>query len=229
MRRDDVAGLDAAIDDDTAALVPEVIQGEGGAHPLSRELLEAGQRQCRERGALLLIDDVQTGIGRTRAWLAHSRFRLEPDLVTLGRGIAGGFPLSATCMTGEVAEALFPGAHGTTFGGGPLGCQAGLTTRETLAEEGLVERARVAGERLLGGLEARLRGLPGVRAVRGGGLMVGVELRRRVGPILARLLRDHQIRALQAGSTVLHYLPPLVISDTGIDLGIEATAEVVSP
>ncbi|MCA8924453.1 MAG: aspartate aminotransferase family protein [Planctomycetes bacterium] len=206
---DDLEALDAAVGDGTAAVILEVVQGEGGVHPASEACLRGAQALCRERGALLILDEVQTGFGRTGRLFAFQRYGLEPDLVSLAKSLGGGLPMGAT-LIGERVAALPSSSHGSTFGGNPLACAAALASLDAIEGEGLCERA----ERL--GAEARATiagwGLPVVKDVRGLGLMIGVELRKRVTPAL-KGLQERGVLALPAGNQVLRLLPPLVIEE----------------
>ncbi|MEE8468408.1 MAG: aspartate aminotransferase family protein [Planctomycetota bacterium] len=216
--------LREAVDEHTAAVILEVVQGEGGVRPAPVEFLAEAERVCRERGALLIVDEVQTGFGRTGTMFAVEHCGLRPDLLCLAKGIAGGFPSGALAL-GERVGSLPPGAHGSTFGGNPLACAAGLATLEVLRREGLVERAATLGA----GFLERLRALssPRVREVRGMGLMLAVELRERAGPYL-ELLLQRGVVALAAGPSVIRFLPPLVISDAELHEALEILEEVLA-
>lgn len=212
--------LDEAVDESVGAVLLEVVQGEGGVRPGTREYLQGAQRLCRERGAYLILDEVQTGIGRTGRTFAYEHFDLRPDLVCLAKSLAAGIPMGAV-MIGERLGELPGRIHGSTFGGNPVACAAASAVLEVLAEEKLCERAEALGEKL----RADLRALesPLVREVRGLGLMIGVELKQKVGPIVAGL-RERGVLALGAGATVLRLLPPLTISSADLDLVVEAIA-----
>lgn len=207
----DLEAMDGAIRADTAAVVVEPVQGEGGVHPAAPGYLAGLRRLCDERGALLVLDEIQTGFGRTGRWFAHQHDGVVPDLMALAKGIAGGFPMGAVAI-GPRAGVFPAGLHGSTFGGNPLACAAGLATLETMAEEALPERAARLGSWALDTLRRRLASSPRVRDVRGVGLLVGIELRERVTPVLARLA-DDGLLALPAGATVLRLLPPLTIPE----------------
>ncbi len=200
----------AAVDEETAAIVVEPIQGEGGVVPAPDGYLQGLRDICDTTGALLVVDEVQTGFGRTGRMFAVEHWGIVPDVLCLAKGIAGGIPMAAVVTNARVGAALRPGHHGSTFGGNPLACAAALVVLDIIEGEGLVQQAQEKGEWLL----ARLRNLssPLVREVRGLGLMVGVELRVRATPYLRRLQEEHGILALPAGPTVIRLLPPLVIS-----------------
>lgn len=219
--------LDAAIDDSTAVVVLEPIQGEGGVNVGDAEFLRGAQQLCRERGALLMLDEIQTAFGRTGYWFGMEYYGLTPDIVCLAKGIGGGFPMGAIVYTDAVQETLFAGAHGTTFGGNPLACAAGLAALESYIEDGLIARAAQMGELLFARLHAALGDKVVVREIRGRGLMVGIELREKAGKYLRALMEEHGILALPAGSNVIRLLPPLIISEEEIDLGVNAIAQVL--
>ena len=240
---DDAAALEAAVDDDTAAVVLEPVQGEGGIHPASPGYLQRARELTRERGALLVLDEVQCGVGRTGTFLAAHAFGAQSageagsgpqtalgadwvgaDIVTLAKGLAGGVPIGATLMTDEVARAMPRGGHGSTFGGNPLACAAGLAVLDEIDERGLLENARLMGERLRQGLIGL--GSRRVRAVRGAGLMIGLELRERAGPLVAAL-RARGLLTVAAGANVIRFLPPLVIDAAQVDRVIELVASEV--
>ncbi len=204
----DPVALEEAVGPETAAVILEVVQGEGGVRPGDGVYLRRAQELCRERGALFIVDEIQTGLGRTGRMMAYQHHGLEPDLVCLAKGMAGGLPMGAV-LIGPRVEKLPVGVHGSTFGGNPLACAAALATLRVIREESLSERAAELGAFFL----SRLRRIssPLIREVRGLGLMVGVELRRRARPYL-NALAERGVLALSAGPTVLRFLPPLVIS-----------------
>ncbi len=222
-----LARLDDAVDELTAAVVLETVQGEGGVNLGERDFLEGAQAICRERGALLVIDEIQTGFGRTGCWFGFQHFDLQPDIVCLAKGIGGGFPMGAIAYSQPVRESLFPGAHGSTFGGNPLACAAGLAAIEAYQQEELIERSATLGAWLLDRLQAELTDCTLVREVRGRGLMIGIDLRQKVGRYLKALMEAHSVIALPAGSTVLRLLPPLILSEAEAEIGIRAIAAVL--
>lgn len=215
--------MEKTIGDQTAAVILEVVQGEGGVVPGDPAYLQEVQSICRERGALFIVDEVQTGFGRTGRWFACQHYGLEPDLMCLAKGIAGGVPMGAVLMGNRVEE-LPKKVHGSTFGGNPLACAAALATIHTLEAEDLPGRAARLGERLMEGLQTISS--PLIRQVRGLGLMVGVELRGRVSPLLAALAREG-VLALTAGPTVMRFLPPLVITEEEINTVVERVEAVL--
>jgi acetylornithine/LysW-gamma-L-lysine aminotransferase len=220
----DTAALDAAITGQTAAVILEVVQGESGVNLGQADFLAAAERLCRERGALLIVDEIQTGFGRTGRWFAIEHANLTPDIICLAKGLGGGFPMGAIAYTARVREALYQGAHGSTFGGSPLACAAGLAAIESYRGEQLVERSAALGARMLADLKSALADIPAVRDVRGLGLMLAIELRTKVAPVLKSLMLDHHVIALPAGPTILRLLPPLVITEDEIAAGVRAIA-----
>ncbi|HVO41119.1 MAG TPA: acetylornithine/succinylornithine family transaminase [Aggregatilineales bacterium] len=214
----DLAAAEAAIDDQTAAIVVEVVQGEGGVRPGSADYLRGLQALCRERGVMFIVDEVQTGFGRTGRMFAHQHYGLEPDLMPVAKSIAGGLPMGA-CLIGERVANITPQTHGTTFGGNPLTCAAACAAIDALINDHLPENAARLGAWMLD----RLAHLPGdrVREVRGLGLMIGIELRSKVTPVL-KALQDRGVLALPAGLTVLRLLPPLVITQDDLELVAQA-------
>lgn len=221
---DRVEAMEAAIGEQTAAVILEVVQGEGGVRLASPGYLPAVAALCRKRGALLILDEVQTGLGRTGRMFACEHEGVIPDLLCLAKSLGGGVPIGAVALGPRIPD-LPAGSHGSTFGGNPLACAAAAATIRVIREEDLPDRAARAGERLL----ARLRGIrsPRVREVRGMGLMLGVELRERVRPTL-QALQARGVLALQAGLNTVRLLPPLVIGDEQIEMVVAAMDEALN-
>ena len=216
--------LEAALDEETAAVILEVVQGEGGVHPGTTEYLQGAQALCRERGAMLIIDEVQTGWGRTGKLLALEHHDLQPDLVTLAKSIAGGVPAGAVLIGERIGE-LSPGIHGSTFGGNPLAAACALAALDVQEKEQLPQRAAELGAYLLSELQ-KIES-PLIRDVRGLGLMIGIELKQKVAPYL-QALTEKGVLALPAGMTVIRLLPPLVIEKAQLDEVIAVLKEVLS-
>ena len=211
--------LDAAITADTSAFIVELVQGEGGVRPAMPEFVAEAARLCRERGAILVVDEVQTGFGRTGTMFALEQFDLVPDVLCLAKSIAGGMPMGAIAFARSLGD-LPKRSHSSTFGGNPLACAAAVATIDEHLRLDLARNAAERGAQLHAGLVAI--GSPKVREIRGIGLMRGIELKENAGPTL-KALQDHGVLALGAGPTVVRYLPPLVISAAQIDAVIEAT------
>ena len=225
IRYNDLTALEASITPTTAAVILEVVQGEGGVHLADPTYIEMAADLCQQRGALLIFDEIQTGFGRTGRLWACEHVGVTPDILCLAKGIAGGIPMGATCLGPRVPS--FPaGLHGSTFGGNPLACAAASATLEEIEQRQLPQHAAAMGERLLARLHELATTTPLIRAVRGMGLMVGVELRERVQPYL-EALAERGVLALNAGPSVIRLLPPLVIDATQIDHVADAFAEVL--
>jgi acetylornithine/LysW-gamma-L-lysine aminotransferase len=214
-----------ALNADTAAVLLEVVQGEGGVHPANDDYLQSVQELCHANGTLLIIDEVQTGFGRTGYLFAHEHDGIQPDLLCLAKSIAGGVPMGAVLIGERVGE-LSPAAHGTTFGGNPLACAAGLAVLDVLKNTDLISRARSLGEQVINHLQTNLPE-KAAREVRGRGLMIGIELRGKVAPIL-KLLQARGVLALPAGPSVLRLLPPLVIEEDDLWFAISIIEEVLN-
>jgi acetylornithine/LysW-gamma-L-lysine aminotransferase len=219
-----IEALEEAVTDETAAVILEVIQGEGGVYPADPDYIQAARRICDERGALLIVDEIQSGFGRTGVMFAVQHFDVTPDLLCCAKSLAGGVPMGAV-LIGEKVGNLTPGTHGTTFGGNPLSCAAGLAAMTAIEEEELPRQALVKGAYLMDHL--REIDSPLIREVRGMGLMVGIELKQKVAPYL-KALQDRNILALNAGMTVLRLLPPLVISYEQLDRLVVALTNVLT-
>ena len=215
--------MEQAVDEETAAVILEVVQGEGGVIPGDGDYLRGVQALCREKGALFIVDEVQTGFGRTGRMFASEHHGLEPDLMCVAKAIAGGLPMGAVLL-GPRASNLPKRAHGSTFGGNPLVCAAALAAIRFTESARLPERAAELGARLLAGLQAIASAQ--VREVRGLGLMVAVEIKGKSAPYLAALA-ERGVLALSAGANVIRFLPPLVISADEVDSVVEQVAAVL--
>ncbi len=213
----DVAAFDAAVDESVAAVLLEPVLGEGGVHPATAEFFAAVRRICDDRGALLMIDEIQTGLGRTGRWFGFQHFGIEPDVVTMAKALGNGVPIGACWAADEVAAAFAVGDHATTFGGQPFATSAARAVLAAMEEADIPARAVAAGARLADGLAS----IPGVRSVRGLGLLLAAELE---APLEAKEVAS---RALQGGLVVnpvtdsaLRLAPPLLVSDDEIDEGL---------
>jgi acetylornithine/LysW-gamma-L-lysine aminotransferase len=223
----DQAALAEAVDEETAAVFLEPVQGEGGINPATADYLQAAREHTEAAGAALVFDEIQTGLGRTGTLWACERAGVVPDMLTAAKGIANGLPLGTTlCREWVAADA---GDHGSTFSGGPVVAAAANATLETIVEEDLPGCAARVGEHLTAGLRAATEDhdLP-VREVRGPGLMVGVEVKRGANRVLRDLALEESVLALPAGRTVVRLLPPLVFEEPHADRVVEALVEVLS-
>ncbi len=219
-----IEALEKAITAETAAFLVEVVQGEGGVYVAENEYIQAARRICDERGALLIIDEVQSGFGRTGKWFAFQHSGITPDLVCCAKSLAGGVPMGAVLIAPSVKN-LVPGVHGSTFGGNPLACAAAVAALTAIKDEDLLNQAAEKGAYLIHKLCAI--DSPLIRDVRGLGLMVGIELKQKVQPYL-KTLQDRHVLALNAGMTVIRLLPPLVITTRQIDGLVEVLREVLT-
>ncbi len=211
---DDLAALDqlAREHEDIIAVLVEPIQGEGGVRLPGSGYLAGLRARCDARGWLLMLDEVQCGMGRTGKWFAFQHTDILPDVITLAKGLGNGVPIGACLARGPAAGTLQPGSHGSTFGGNPLASAAGIAVVSTIATEGLAGRAALLGHRLLEGLQQALGEHPGVREIRGQGLMIGIELEEPCGDLVARALETGLLVNVTAGS-VVRLLPPLILTD----------------
>jgi acetylornithine/N-succinyldiaminopimelate aminotransferase len=225
---DDIEALErvAANDADVVAVLVEPILGEGGVVVPGKNYLAELRALCDRNNWLLMLDEIQTGMGRTGRWFAHQHAGVLPDVMTLAKALGNGVPIGACLARGEAAQALKPGTHGSTFGGNPLVCAAALAVIETMEEDGLVERARDKGERLREQLSEALRGLNCVREVRGQGLMIGIELDRPCTELVARAI-DKQLLINVTADRVIRMLPPLIINDDEIGTIVGTVRELI--
>jgi len=212
----DLEALTQALTPRTAAVMLEPIQGESGVKVPPKGYLSAVRDLCSQRGMLLVLDEVQTGTGRTGKFLAHEHFGITPDVMTLAKGIAGGVPMGALLATDEVAKAFVPGTHASTFGGNPLACAAGVTVLGEVLSDGFLDRVTETGAYLRARLEDLAKRHAMIREVRGMGLMQAVEL-DRPGAEIAAAMRDRGVLVNCTADRVLRFIPPLIVSKEEID------------
>ena len=223
----DVGALEEAVTAATCAVLLEPIMGEGGVHPLSDAFLAAARAACDRVGALLVLDEVQTGVGRTGTFFAFEHTPVVPDAVTLAKGLAGGIPIGALLVR-EEAAAFQVGDHGTTLGGNPVSCAAALATLRVIDDEDLMSNASERGAQLLEGL-ASLVGAGTLEEVRGQGLMIGVDTVRPIARAAVASARDsHGLLVNATGDSTLRLVPPLTITSDEVDVGIERVAAALS-
>jgi acetylornithine/N-succinyldiaminopimelate aminotransferase len=222
----DPDAVSAAVDEDTAAVLLEPIQGETGIHPLSDELLRAARDACDRTGAALIFDEIQTGMGRTGTLWAYEQTPVVPDAMTSAKALGGGLPIGALITGPRLADVLQPGDHGSTFAGGPLVASAALEALAICSDPGLLDRVRTLGERLAAGLAD----LPAVAAVRGRGLMIGVDLHDGLSaPGLAqRALLEQRLVLNATGPATIRFEPPLIVSEAEIDEALGRLAELTA-
>jgi len=216
----DLNALEGMIAKETCAIMVEPVQGEGGVNLAAPEYLAGIKKLCEERGLLLIFDEIQCGLGRVGKLFAYEQFGVEPDIMTLAKALAGGFPIGALLAKGEVAAAFQPGDHAATFGGNPLACAAGVAALSTLIEEKLPEKAEVTGAYFRSRLQDLAHKFGFIREVRGLGLMIGVDLDIEAKPVVDACLKRGLLINAVGGST-LRFLPPLVVTTAEVDEAVQ--------
>ena len=226
----DVAALRAAFSDEFCAICLEAIQGEGGIRPVSQEFIDAARELTRSTGALLIIDEIQSGLGRTGKWCAYQHYGIQPDITTLAKPLAGGLPLGAMLCSEEVASVMQPGLHGTTFGGGPLACAVAIAVIDTLKREDILAHVQNVGSYFRGQLaQLAARHSAVVAGARGLGLMLALELRSAdVAKSIAAAMMERRILINRTSETVLRFLPPYILDKSHVDLALTALGEILS-
>jgi acetylornithine/N-succinyldiaminopimelate aminotransferase len=229
VRFNDVDHLRASFSSDVCAILMEAIQGEGGIRPVSQEFLAAARELTKSTGALLVVDEIQAGFGRTGKWCAYQHFGVQPDVTTLAKPLAGGLPLGAMLCTEEASRAIHPGLHGSTFGGGPLACAVAIAVMDTIEQEDLLTNIQKTGEyfkRQLQDLAARHES---VVEVRGLGLMLSMEMESAelAKQIVSRML-ERRILINRTSDTVLRFLPPYIMSREHVDLAVRAISDILT-
>jgi acetylornithine aminotransferase len=224
----DIAALEEAVatHPNVTAIFMETIQGEGGITPARVDYLQAARRVCDDKGILLMLDEVQCGMGRTGKWFAYQWAGIQPDVMPLAKGLASGVPIGAVVCGPKAAHVLQPGNHGSTFGGNPLAMRAGVTTIQVMEEEQLLAQADRVGKHLMAALKHELGDVKGVKEVRGEGLMIGVELDRPCGVILTRAMEAGLLLSVTA-DTVVRLLPPLIFTTEQADDLVAILAPIV--
>lgn len=218
----DIAALEAAMGDDVCAVLLEPIQGEGGVHVPSDEYLRQARALCDKYDALLIFDEIQTGVGRTGKWFAYMHSGVKPDVLTFAKGIGGGFPMGGFVVEEKLAHVFKPGDHGSTFGGNPLACAAAYACLTAIKAENLVDKAAVQGTYFKGELEKLQQKYPDkVKEVRGRGLILGMELCKEGKAVVESCLQEHVIVNCTAGN-VIRLVPPLIVTKEEIDIVVAA-------
>ncbi len=229
VRFNDVEDLKAKFSTDVCAILIEVIQGEGGIRPVSKEFLQAARDLTRSTGALLIADEIQSGMGRTGKWCAYQHYSVQPDVTTLAKPLAGGVPLGALLCTEEASQAIHAGMHGTTFGGGPLACAVALAVLSTIDREHLLGHVTEVGTYFRGKLDALAKQHSAITEVRGLGLMLAVELDSAdlAKTVLGEMMQRH-ILINRTSETVLRFLPPYIVTRAHIDECVAALNEILT-
>jgi len=227
VRFNDVADLRAKFSNDVCAILVEAIQGEGGVRPLTQEFLAEARRLATSTGALLIIDEIQAGMGRTGKWFSYQQYGIQPDVTTVAKPLAGGIPLGAIVCTEEAARAIHAGMHGTTFGGGPLACAVAIAVIDTIERDGLLKHADEVGDYFLAQLRSLAARHEAIVDVRGKGLMIGAELdsAELAKLTVAEMLKRHIIINCTS-DTVLRFLPPYILHRAHVDTAIAALDEI---
>lgn len=224
----DVAALRKAVSERTTAILLEPVLGESGVYPATPEYLATARELCDRHQAALLLDEVQTGIGRTGTMFAYEQYDLRPDIITLAKGLAGGVPIGAMVAWEPVASAFSPGDHASTFGGSALPAAAALAVLDVIEEEGLVARAAALGKRLAAGLEKIRRAAGLITEIRERGLMIGVDLAEPVAAEIKRRCVARGLLIITVGDAMLRLLPPLVLTDDEAERGLRLLGEVIA-
>ncbi len=223
----DLVAVEAAMDQDTAAVIVEPIQGEGGVVPAEKAYLQGLRKLCDDKGILLIFDEIQCGIGRTGKWFAKDHFGVQPDIMTLAKGLGGGAPIGALLCTEKVASAIEFGDHGTTFGGNPLVAASAIATIEVINEEQLCARALETSEWLRGELDELIAKHEELESVRGMGLMLGIKMRSEAKPFVLRLLEEGIVANATAGN-ILRLVPALNISREELNVFLKKFDAILS-
>jgi acetylornithine aminotransferase len=205
----------------------EPIQGESGVQLAPPGYLKAVRELCNRRSWLLMLDEIQTGIGRTGQWFAFQHEGIIPDVMTLAKGLGNGVPIGACLARGKAAELFTPGSHGSTFGGNPLACRVACTVLEIVEEQGLLQNARLQGARLLDRLHTELAGNPNILAIRGQGLMIGIELKQSIRDLSLIAARDHGLLINVTRGKTIRLLPPLTLDEREVEMIVRGVSGVV--
>jgi acetylornithine aminotransferase/acetylornithine/N-succinyldiaminopimelate aminotransferase len=229
VKLNDIADLRTKFSNEVCAILVEAIQGEGGIRPLTQEFFAEARALASSTGALLIVDEIQAGMGRTGKWFAYQHYGIQPDITTLAKPIAGGIPLGAVLCTEEVARSIHPGMHGTTFGGGPLACSVAIAVIDAIEKQGLLANATAVGDYFQQQLRSLAKRHEAIVDVRGKGLMVAAELdSAELGKLtVAEMLKRH-ILINCTSDTVLRFLPPFILERAHVDTAIKALDEIFS-
>jgi len=226
---DDVADLKAKFSTDACAVLIEAIQGEGGIRPVSKEFMAAARELTQSTGAMLIVDEIQAGLGRTGKWFAYQHYDVQPDVTTIAKPLAGGLPLGAMLCTEEAARAIHPGMHGTTFGGGPLACAVAIAVIDTIEQEGLLDHVTDTGTYFFGRLEELAKKHAAIVDVRGMGLMLAAELDSAdLAKQAAGAMQERRIIINRTSETVLRFLPPFILGKNDVDEAIDALDSILT-
>jgi acetylornithine aminotransferase/acetylornithine/N-succinyldiaminopimelate aminotransferase len=229
VRFNDVSDLRAKFSSEVCAILVEAIQGEGGIRPLTQEFFTVARALASSTGALLIVDEIQSGMGRTGKWCAYQHYGIQPDVTTLAKPLAGGLPLGAMLCTEEASRAIHPGLHGTTFGGGPLACAVAIAVIDAIEQEGLLENIQETGAYFKNQLHELAAKHESVVDVRGMGLMLAIEVNSAelAKRVVAKML-DERILINRTSETVLRFLPPYIMGREHVDTAVSALHDILS-
>lgn len=219
--------LRAAVNDKTAAIMVELIQGESGVHPMTREYVDEIVKICKEKGIIFIADEIQTGVGRCGELFAHQYYGVEPDIFTMAKGLGGGVPIGGFAAKQKFADAFVPGDHGTTFGGNPLAMRAGCVVIDEMLNGGVIENARETGAYFFDKLNALKEKSGRIEEVRGAGLMIGVEFKDEIAKPAGAAMRDKGYLVGTIGTKIFRIVPPLILTKEDIDGFTAALDEVL--
>lgn len=223
----DISALENAVNGNTCAVMLEPIQGESGVNPTTLEYMQAVRELCDKKKILLIFDEVQCGLGRTGKLFGYQHYGVEPDIFTLAKALAGGFPIGALCAKEHVASAFEPGDHGSTFGGNPLACSAGIAVLSTIINENLSDNAVKMGDYFFKKMEDVKKKYPGIKEVRGKGLMIGIEFNKPIAKQVNKKMFEHKYLLGTSGEYILRILPPLIVTESDIDGLVDVMVEVL--
>jgi acetylornithine aminotransferase len=225
----DIESIDRLADQvpNIVAVLVEPVQGEGGVKAASQEFMQTIQHLCHEKNWLFMVDEVQTGMGRTGAWFGHQNVDVEPDVITLAKALGNGFPIGACLARGNAAKLISPGKHASTFGGNPLACRVGCSVVDIMERDKAPDNALIQGKRLLQGLKAELGHHPEVIAIRGEGLMIGIELSYPCESLVQRALTEHRILINVTRKNIIRLLPPLICNENETDEIVARVSDLV--
>lgn len=226
---DDADAVAAALEsnDGVAAVLVEPVQGEGGVHVPQPGYLEALRALCDQHDCLLMLDEIQTGVGRTGQWFAYQHENLQPDVMSLAKALGNGLPIGASLCNEKTKDILQPGSHGTTFGGNPLACAGALAVLNTMQQDKLTEQASILGKQICDGLKAALVYAEGIVEIRHKGLMIGIELDRPCAELVARALQEQQLLINVTAGNTIRLLPPLVMDQEQVELLVSSLSALI--
>ncbi|HLS08375.1 acetylornithine transaminase [Lentibacillus sp.] len=223
----DIDAIKRAVDGETAAVMMEMIQGEGGIHMADFDFVQELEQVCRQHDVLLIVDEIQTGIGRTGKPFAYQHYGISPDVITSAKGLANGIPVGAMIAKKELRDVFGPGSHGATFGGNPLAMAAAEAVLNHVFQDDFLQAVTAKGELLLNRLNASIRQLPVVTSIRGKGLMIGIECNQEVSSMIGKLI-EKGLLVLSAGPNIIRLLPPLIVSEKEIDTAVPLLRDVLA-